>query len=446
MARTPSQTTPNRRRRAAWGSVSKLPSGRYRAYYRMDGERIGAPDTFATKEAAQAWLATEHADHTRGVWVDPRAGTLTLAGYAWTWLDGRSDLAPRTIETYRDLLRRWVLAPLPGASGRPLDLGADPLTTVTPARVRAWHGALLKATATPRAVSTARTPHPARRWAQLHGRAVSPTGRLSPDLLASWRAAGSPVPPMPGSRRTSLDRPGRSTSAKAYALLHAIMAAAVLDGIVRDNPCRIPGAGQATPAERGTATPAEVAAITAAMPAHLSAAVTLAAWSSLRYGELFALARRHVDLDAGTLRIERAVLALTGQPITFGPPKTRKSRRTVHLPTFVTAALREHMAAHTADDPDALVFTHRDKPVTSSQLSGMMRRACAGIDRHDLTWHDLRHTGATLAYRAGASVPEVQARLGHTTMRAAMTYAHAADDSDRLIADRLHAMFAPPTA
>jgi integrase len=41
------------------------------------------------------------------------------------------------------------------------------------------------------------------------------------------------------------------------------------------------------------------------------------------------------------------------------------------------------------------------------------------------------------AYRAGASVPAVQARLGHTTMRAAQIYAHAADDSDSVLADAL---------
>lgn len=68
--------------------------------------------------------------------------------------------------------------------------------------------------------------------------------------------------------------------------------------------------------------------------------------------------------------------------------------------------------------------------------------ARAAVGRPDLTWHDLRHTGATLAYRAGASVPEVQRRLGHTTMRAAQTYAHAADDSDRIVAARLDELYA----
>jgi len=61
----------------------------------------------------------------------------------------------------------------------------------------------------------------------------------------------------------------------------------------------------------------------------------------------------------------------------------------------------------------------------------------SGIGRPELHWHDLRHTGATLAYRAGATVKDVQRRLGHATTRAAMIYAHAADDSDQLIAQRL---------
>lgn len=105
-----------------------------------------------------------------------------------------------------------------------------------------------------------------------------------------------------------------------------------------------------------TASPAEVARIAGHMPPQYPAAVTLAAWSGLRFGELFALARRHVDLDAGTVRVERALEQVPGKPITFGKPKTDKSRRLVHLPGFVLAALREHMAEHVEAAPDALLF------------------------------------------------------------------------------------------
>jgi hypothetical protein len=59
-----------------------------------------------------------------------------------------------------------------------------------------------------------------------------------------------------------------------------------------------------------------------------------------------------------------------------------------------------------------------------------------------LRFHDLRHTAGTLAARTGATTKEIMARLGHASPRAAMVYQHAADDRDRLIAERLAVMTA----
>lgn len=143
------------------------------------------------------------------------------------------------------------------------------------------------------------------------------------------------------------------------------------------------------------------------------------------------------------MRVERALELVPGQPIRFGKPKTAKSRRTVHLPAFVVAQLREHMAEHVAADVAALLFPDANgAPTSNATLSRLFRAARTLIGRPELRWHDLRHTGATLAYRAGASVPEVQARLGHTTMRAASIYAHTAADSDAALAQNLDALYA----
>jgi integrase len=95
-------------------------------------------------------------------------------------------------------------------------------------------------------------------------------------------------------------------------------------------------------------------------------------------------------------------------------------------------------------DPDALVFaTSNGTPLTYARVSIMLGKARAVIGRNEVTWHDLRHTGATLAYAAGASQPDVQARLGHTTARAAAIYAHTTHDRDQLIAQRLNDLHAP---
>jgi hypothetical protein len=67
--------------KAAWGSVRKLPSGRYQARYRVDRKVVGAPTTFRTKRDAEAYLSTVRADTERGLWVNPAAGKVILSEF-----------------------------------------------------------------------------------------------------------------------------------------------------------------------------------------------------------------------------------------------------------------------------------------------------------------------------------------------------------------------------
>ncbi|MGB3730644.1 tyrosine-type recombinase/integrase [Microbacterium sp.] len=431
------------------GTVEALPSGRYRAFYRRDGRKFTAPRTFATHGEADAWLAAEFADRARGVWRDPDAGRVTLADYAADWLAARPDLAPRTRDLYRRNLDRWIL-PRVGmqAGSRGVELGTMYVADLTPATVRAWRAGVYadaRASASRQlAREHERGEHPARVWARSKGMPVAAVGRISPAVMKAWREAGEPQPARkPLATVVPLESAGETTTAQAYRVLRAILSTAVTDALLTANPCQIRGAGQVAHKERPTATPAEVAQIAAHMPPQYAAAVTLAAWSGLRFGELFALARRHIDLATGAVRVERALEAVPGQPIRFGKTKTAGSRRTVRLPAFVVAQLAEHMAERVPGDPDALLFaTAEGGPVSNATLSRHYRAARKVVGREDLRWHDLRHTGATLAYRAGASVPDVQKRLGRTTMRAAQIYAHAGDDSDAVLARNLDLLYA----
>ncbi len=114
--------------RREFGSVRKLGSGRWQAGYWHDGARHVAPRTFSSKGEASTWLSTVEADLSRGGWVDPRAGIVTLAEYAQWWLPARTDLRPRTVELY-DLLLRLHVVPALGH----LELGG-----ITPSVVRRW--------------------------------------------------------------------------------------------------------------------------------------------------------------------------------------------------------------------------------------------------------------------------------------------------------------------
>jgi len=443
------------RRRQSFGTVRRLDSGRWQARFTdADGTRRPAPRTFETKRAAEDWITTHKADHLRGTWRSPEIGATPLAGYIRDYLATRVDLAPRTLDGYHRLLAAWLEPTLTHPTGRTVTLGTTNLSELTPMLVRDWHAAAL-CEARRRAIAhleardrrrAARARHAAREWAIANDLPVKRAGRLSPAVLDAWRASGAPA-------AATLDLPasepprdaGKVQVARAYQLLRSVLACAHREGLIIANPCTIRGAGSVKAAARPHATPSEIERIAANMPARYAAAVQVAAWSSLRAGELFALTRAHVDLDRGTVRVERALIEIAGQPLRFGPPKTAASQRTVHLPAPIVEKLREHMATFTATGPDALVFARSDgRPVRGANRTRMFREACAREGLHRLTWHDLRHTGATTAAQSGASLRELQARLGHSTVAAAMTYQHATADRDRELAERMAALVPTP--
>lgn len=437
---------PRKAHRRSFGSVTREPSGRYRARYTgPDGQMRSVKGSFATKAEADARLAGLHTQMYSGTYRAPELGAVPFEEYALRWLDRNTDLAPRTHALYERLLRRWVLPALdvPSHSGtrsRAVQLGAYELRELSPPVVQEWFDAVKHAariSATGRAANASRTSdaQAVRAWARAGGFDVKSSGRMPRQVLDAWAAAGSPK--ATGAPMVAAD-PGRTQAAQAYRLLRAILAQAVREHLIAVNPCQVARAGHVRAAERGVATPHEVALIAAQMPPRYRAAVIGAAWSGLRASELFGLQRRHVDVAAGTVRVEQALVEVPGRPITFGPPKSDAGRRTVPLPPAAAAALAAHLAAFTRPNPRALVFgTENDTPLRSGARTKMFRRACAAIGRPDLRWHDLRHTGATFAAQAGATLPDNMRRMGHSSPRAALIYQHASDASGHLIAQRL---------
>lgn len=82
------------------------------------------------------------------------------------------------------------------------------------------------------------------------------------------------------------------------------------------------------------------------------------AWplASLRWGELAALRRGHVDLASGTLRVALSVVELVDGSLVTGPPKSEAGKRIVTLPPFLLPEIKTHPEQFTAPDDDSLVF------------------------------------------------------------------------------------------
>ena len=250
------------------------------------------------------------------------------------------------------------------------------------------------------------------------------SGIASEDVRAWYSAVG--------------DRTGPTERAHAYQLLRTILGTAVTDDLIAANPCRIRGAGQAKRVRQiRPATLDELAVIVQAMPPRLRLLVLLSSWCALRFGEATELRRRDVDAKAGTLRIRRGVTRVNGGHV-VGTPKSAAGSRDVAVPPHLLPLLVAHLAEFCQPGKDGLLFpAAHGGHLAPATLYGAWYPARHVACRDDLRWHDLRHTGATLAASTGATLAELMARLGHSTPAMAMRYQHAAAERDREIAARL---------
>jgi len=356
-----------------FGTIRRLPSGRYQALYTTPtGRRVPAPHTFKARIDAEGWLHERRREHDAGRWnpaAVAKAPKVTFGDYAATWLAGRHvagrPIKARTRQHYRGILDTHLLPAF----------GCKPLASITPAEVRGWHSTTL------------------------------------------------------------VDKP--TMRSHAYSLLRTIFTSAVNDELIDANPCRIVGAGRAERVHKVTpASVVEIEIITAKMPARLALAVTCASWLAMRLGEILELRRRDIDIDAGVVRIRRAVVRVGGQ-LQVDTPKSEAGVRDIAIPPHLLDRFRVHLAEHTGAGADALLFpssADRCRWLQAKALYVDYHRARAEAGRPDLRWHDLRHSGAVLAAATGASLAELMARLGHRTPAAALRYQHAAAGRDHQIA------------
>jgi integrase len=178
------------------------------------------------------------------------------------------------------------------------------------------------------------------------------------------------------------------------------------------------------------------------------AAAELALWKlaadgkALRWGEVTALRRSDIDLKARTVRVREQLLELEGGRMVLGPPKSRAGKRTISIPSAIIPDLVEHLRDFVADKDDAFVFLGKRGAFLRG---GNFRRearwseALAAMGIKGLHFHDLRHTGNTLAAQSGTSLADLKARMGHDSDRAALIYQHATRGADQKIADALDA-------
>ncbi len=172
------------------------------------------------------------------------------------------------------------------------------------------------------------------------------------------------------------------------------------------------------------------------------ALVLLGAFGGLRWGELAGLRRSRVDVLRSRVTVAETATQVGGT-ISFGEPKTVKSRRVVPIARSIMREVEQHLAEHVGPEPDALVFTAaRGGPMFRMTFwrhvwAPALRRA----ELEGLRIHDLRHTFVAIMTAAGANPKEVSVWAGHSSVAFTLDrYGHLYDDHSDDVADRIDAL------
>jgi integrase len=319
------------------------------------GRKITIASGYVTKTAAKAGITTLTADRLRGESLVPRGGRVLLADWIDAWLPSyTASLKPTSAISEPARVRRHI-RPLLGGYALD-DLEANPLI------IQRWVGGL---------------------------------------------ATGAPE------RRKLAPKTIRNT----HALLHKIMQAAILQKLIRSNPCASTALPAKTHTEARFLTEPEIARLLAHTPEHWRPLVLLLVSTGLRWGEAIGLRVGRVDILASPPRLTvlEALHELSGTgELVFTEPKSRASRRTVTFPPSVAAELAE-----------LIIGKGRTELMFAAALGGPVRTrnfrrgwvkwtSAAGLS--GLRIHDLRHTHAALLIAANVPLTGIQRRLGHSSI------------------------------
>ncbi len=241
-----------------------------------------------------------------------------------------------------------------------------------------------------------------------------------------------------------------------HSTLHKVLADAVDAGLLGKNVAA--GAKPPRPARRATSginawDPEELGAFLAYVRGtRLEAIWRLSAMTGMRRGEILGLRWCDLDLDRSRLSVRQALVSV-GYEVVHSTPKSH-SARVVDLDQETVEQLRAHRARQEAEraewgtdyqDQDLVVAKENGKPIHPHTFSQSFERL---IEKHNLRrirLHDLRHTHATLALKAGVPVKVISERLGHESPAFTLKqYAHVIPGMQAEAAAQVAAMIDGP--
>lgn len=368
-----------RKKREAFGSLRKLPSGRQQASYTgPDGVRYSADKTFPTMTDARGWLS--------------RMRTRIDEG-SWTVADARGEKSRKDAKGVQlgDLMVQYIAD---------RSIRKSPLTL----RSRREYERKMKKELLP----------------LMHMRIPM----IVPEDINEWYF-------------DIYDDGTWTKAARAYELVRATLNYAIRKKMITTNPCEIVGGSEKNTGIKvlPPSGPEEMDGLYASLPRVYHSAIDLATWATARWGELTELRRsdfvilrdKEGVVEDIIVKIHRGVITTVEDGYVVGKTKSEAGVRDIYLPPFIFNDVLEHLDERVGEADDALFYTAvgTETHLPRSTFNTHWDKARIAIGRPDLHFHALRHYGATKYGHTGATAKEIMGRAGHKTMAASMIYQHS---------------------
>lgn len=220
-----------------------------------------------------------------------------------------------------------------------------------------------------------------------------------------------------------------STVKVTYGYLAAMFKAAVLDGKVQKTPCisiRLPKIEPEAVVPLRTEV---VQRLASEIWRPYRPMVVFCAATGLRSSELRGLTWDRVDFDNSMISIDRQLIGNNSSDPSWGPPKTKASRRRIHIGDHSMQVLK-----NLREEPEGvggIVFHSAGRAITRHTAGEAWRHIRDIVPGAGTGWHELRHYHASQLIAGGMSPVAVAHRLGHKDATETLkTYAHLWPDDD----------------
>lgn len=161
----------------------------------------------------------------------------------------------------------------------------------------------------------------------------------------------------------------------------------------------------------------------------------LLAFTGMRKSEALSLQWKDIDFMKKRVTIGKTLALDENKTIIIQEPKTKNSQRIITLDKITLKILKEWRInqkewylnfGYNTSSPNQFLFTNKFNELYYPQApNDWLYHILEKYDLPKITLHGFRHTHASLLFESGASIKEVQERLGHKDVKTTMNiYAH----------------------